>query len=1261
MAGRTTNRRRGVLLTVTGHQKLLAARISSELAANFGVRYTNEELSTLTTLSLMTVAKIFAGAPGSQPDRQQPVDRQSLDICFSALKLVLERSDYFHPNEISAPVSIVPPLARQLEADRQNEWNNVTCDVGEAPDVSVFYGRDGELDRLSQWVTDDRCRLVAILGMGGMGKTTLATKLTQQLQPNFTKIVWRSLRNAPLLTDLLPKLIEIFSGKTEIVPPTLDISSQITCLLTYFRQQRCLLILDNAESIVENPHDAKKYPGYAELFSRIGASSHQSCLLITSREKPAAIIPLEGDRLAVRSLLLTGFTADDSDRLFDAKGLSVSSVGRERLLTLYSGNPLALNIVATSICDLFDRNIDEFLDLDAGLFSDICQLLDQQFLRLAPAEKVVMYWLAVEREWVAPIDLHDCLVPAITKQRLLAAFSSLSRRSLIECRQGKFTQQAVVMEYMTARLVDGIVRELSAWSVSPPSAGLPLFLSYPLFKSQSPSYIQAIQRRLMLEPVASQLELQFRQKSALDRYLRSILASVRTHYAHSSHYGGGNLLNLLRYLQIDLTGYDFSNLSLWQADLQGAILRDVNFSGADLSRALFTAVLGWIFSIAVSPSSQLFATGESSGEIGLWQVGSGKLLNKFRGHSGWVWSLAFSPDGKLLASASQDATTRLWDVETGRVRHLFQTDSKQVLSVAFHPTGQVLATGHGCGRVSLWNIASGELERTYVAHASEVCSLRFSPDGKLLVTGSDDTTAKIWDVATGDLLDKFTEHKRRIWSVRFSPDGTLIATASGDSTIKVWDLATGKPNGLPSVLSRCLISHNPGGNLPAASRFLPEETSGARAAAPAIATVPGYSKWLMSISFSPDGRSLAVGNRDNEVKIWDLRDVRTNDVPKAIATLRGHGALVSLIHFSPDGKLLITGDSTRSLRLWDAQTWQEVSCQKSYNNKVDSVMFLPSGNEIVSGTQDGIVRRWDVLTGDLRFRTSIEHDFALSTIDYNPHDRSIVSGGEDCNLKIWDAATGKLVRMLTSTYGTAWGARFSPDGKVIAGSSMRGHVCLWTATGTLIATLLGHNGLVRSIAFSPDGYLLATAGLDSSWRLWDLATYEPIHIQSDYGNWIWDLAFSPDGRFLAISGADNIAQLWDVATCQLLRSFTGHTQDILAIEFSPDGRSLATGSVDRTIKTWDVQTGQVLQTLTGHGDRLNSIGYSPDGTLLVSGSGDETIKIWDLTTGACLRSCKPPAPYLGMNVTGVTGLTDAAIAALKTLGAIEVDRIEQPE
>ncbi|WP_310410213.1 eIF2A-related protein [Chamaesiphon sp. OTE_8_metabat_110] len=1218
MTARKNSRRRGVILTATGYQKLQTARLDRELTANFGVRYTNEELSNLTKLSLMTLAKIFTGAPDDVTNAKPiPVDKQTIDLCFSAFNLTLERADYLYPDE-SAPISpglelaILSPHSdcRSNFVGKASPWGN----RGEAPDVAIFYGRAGELARLSQWVTIDRCRLVAILGMGGIGKTTLVTKLAQQLQPEFTTIVWRSLRNAPVLTDLLPELIEIFSHKAEIVSPTIDLSTQITRLLECFRQQRCLLILDNAEAIIQNRDDERVDPGYAELFGRIGASPHQSCLLVTSREKPVAMVPLEGAQLAVRSLVLSGLTASDSDLLFDAKGLSRSCMGRERLLSLYSGNPLALNIVSTSICDLFDGDIDGFLDTDGGIFDDICQLLDQQFARLSPAETVVMYWLAIEREWLAPADLYSEIVPATTKQTILTAFSALGRRSLLEHNRGKFTQQAVVMEYVTAIFIDRVTAELSTWDMHQPPSTLPLLLSHPLVKSQSPTYIQAIQKRLILQPVASQLKLKFRQTSALDRYLRSLLASIRTCYPDIPHYGGGNLLNLLRHLQIELTGYNFAGLTMWQADMQGASLHDVNFSNADLSKSLFTNTFGWVWAIDFSPDSQLAATGETSGDIRLWQVGSGELLNKAQGHTSWVWAVRFSPDGRVLASASQDGTVRLWDVQTNRLIHILQADSRPVLSLDFHPAGQLLATGDDAGVMRIWNIASGKIESTRAAHLQQVFSIRFSPDGRLIATGSDDNTVKIWDIATGDLCHHLTEHTRQVWTVRFSPDGRLLATGSSDGTIRLWDLTT----------------------------------------VAIVATLPGYADWMMSIDFSPDGRLLATGNSTNDVKIWEIERIRANDSPPtAMATLHGHSSLVSLLKFSPNGKLLVTGGVDRSIRWWSTTTWQELSRWVGYTNRIQSAIFTPDGTQIVSSSQDGIVRVWDVWTGNI-VRLLRGHDPGLILmVDYNPHSGSIASASEDRTVKVWEAATGNLLHTLAADRQAVWSVRFSPDGKLLASGSGEGRVRLWTETGVLAATLLGHSRVVRSIVFSPDGRLMATASFDLSWRLWDVATRQLIHAQTDCSNMIWDLAFSPDGRYLAVgAGADNVAQLWDVPSCQLLQQFAGHTQDILAIELSHDGRYLATGAADRTIKIWEVETGTVVQTLIGHLDRVNSLSYSPDGRTLVSGSDDETIRVWDLATGECQRSYQAPAPYLAMNIAGVTGLSAAAIDSLTTLGAI---------
>jgi ABC-type dipeptide/oligopeptide/nickel transport system ATPase subunit len=366
---RKNSRRRGAILTEVGERKLQAARHAAERAHNFGDRYTNEELAKLTGLSLKTIAKLFSGSSESASQRQIPVDKQTLELCFSAFNLRLERHDYVYPStsELEDAVVTSPQMAVDLDRQPPDPVANPAVDRGEAPDVAVFYGRVAESAKLVRWVERDRCKLVAILGMGGIGKTALVTKLTQQLQPQFTTTVWRSLRNAPSLKNLLPELIQIFSHHTETIDPNLDISAQISRLLYYLAIERCLLVLDNAEAIVPSRHDSadsevrQEYPGYEELLRRIGDSPHQSCLLLTSREKPEVIVPLEGKRLAVRTLVLSGLTATDSEHLFTAKGVSTSVTQRARLVEIYSGNPLALNIVSTAICDLFAGNIEDFL------------------------------------------------------------------------------------------------------------------------------------------------------------------------------------------------------------------------------------------------------------------------------------------------------------------------------------------------------------------------------------------------------------------------------------------------------------------------------------------------------------------------------------------------------------------------------------------------------------------------------------------------------------------------------------------------------------------------------------------------------------------------------------------------------------------------------------------------------------------------------------------------------------------------------------
>ena len=173
--------------------------------------------------------------------------------------------------------------------------------------MDVFFGRTPELATLKQWILKDRCRLVAIVGIGGIGKTDLSLKLAKGIQEEFEYVIWRRLLNPPSVEKILADLIEFLSNQQEIKLPD-GIDAQISRLLHYLKEHRCLLILDNAEAILQGGERARQYregyEGYGQLFQTIGESDHQSCLLVTSREKPENI--LEGERMPVRVYDLRG-------------------------------------------------------------------------------------------------------------------------------------------------------------------------------------------------------------------------------------------------------------------------------------------------------------------------------------------------------------------------------------------------------------------------------------------------------------------------------------------------------------------------------------------------------------------------------------------------------------------------------------------------------------------------------------------------------------------------------------------------------------------------------------------------------------------------------------------------------------------------------------------------------------------------------------------------------------------------------------------
>jgi WD40 repeat protein len=1175
-------RNRGLILTREGWQKLQNAKLEWEFRKNNGSKSTLEELSEEAGITPVTFRKILT--------RETGVDKRTLVRLFMTFNLELDKNDYTSPDS-------------DLKG-QEDLKNPKRVDWGEMVDVSVFYGRTDELTLLEQWLIQERCRVVALLGMGGIGKTSLAAKLSQKVQGWFEYVIWRSLYNAPPLFDLLANLIQFFSHEQVLetdLPKSVD--GRISQLIEYLQQQRCLIVLDNVETIMQTGAYAgcyrEGYEDYGLLIKRLGQVMHQSSLVLTSREKPKNIASLGGETLAVRSLQLSGLEVVAGQKIFEAKGFSGSESELPAVVERYAGNALALKIVATTIQDVFDGNVAEFLQNYTAVFGSIRDLLDQQFSRLANLEKDIMYWLAINREPVSLSQIREDIVSPIPPQNLLEALESLVRRSLVEKSTALFTLQPVVMEYVTQRLIEIVCQEIVAQN-------LDLFRCHALMKATAKDYVRETQIRLILEPVIDGLLTVLRSKKNLENQLSQIIARSRKTSPLEQSYTAGNILNLLCYLETDLSGYDFSDLSVWQADLRCLKLHDVNFQNANFERSVFAETFGGVLSVAFSPDGKLLALGDTNGEIRLYQVSDWKQLLTCKGHANWVLSVAFSPDGRTFASSSTDSNVKLWEVTTGKCLQTFQGHDNEVWSIAFSPDNKILLSGSDDHTIKLWSVCTGECLRTFQGHTSWVCSVAFSPDGQMLLSGSDDHTIGLWKINTNECLKTFLGHRDGIRTITVSPDGELLATGSEDRTVKLWNVNTGE----------CLK------------------------------TFHGHSNEVYSVAFNQQGNLLISGSFDQTVKLWNV------NTGECLKTFHGHSSCVFSVSFSPQEDFLVSGSQDQTVKLWNVSTGECLKTFQGYTNQVLSAIFSPDGQTLASGSHDCTVRLWNVSKGQI-LQTFQGHRAAVRSVAFSPDGQTLASGSHDCTVRLWNVSKGQILQTFQGHHAAVWSVTFSPDGQTLVSSSDDQTLRLWDVnTGQTLQILQGHHAAVWSVAFSSKEAMLASGSLDQTIKLWDVRTGKCKGTLEGHTSWVLSVAFSPDGELLASSSYDGTINLWRVSTGECYRILQQSTGWLKSVAFSPDSRTLASSSQGNTVKLWDISTGQELRSLQGHIARIWSVAFSPDNQILASSGDDETIRLWNIATSECLKTLKPKQPYECMNIMGVTGLTTATIATLKVLGAV---------
>ncbi len=352
-------------------------------------------------------------------------------------------------NFCSDRATIDRTVGTNLNSDRDK--NRFKRDVdNNIPHLFPFYGRDFELKQLKQWIVEDECRLVNIFGVSGIGKTALMSQLSTQVEDEFECVIWQSLRSKRSLVDLIDRDI-LPSLPIEIITDSHhDLETRISFLIEQLSKHRCLIVLDDIHQIFSGGDLAGTYDDeyleYRELFRRISESNHQSCMVVMGWEQPREFAMLSR---SIPTLALDGLNPDAQQQILKDREI-VNGDRWVESIAYYGGNPLWLNVVATTIKDIFGGRIDDFCqDNRLLLTNDLKLILQSQYDRLSEIERQVIHSIAAEDRAISLLALIRA--SQISPADLLEALQSLGRRRLVEKEETEtgvlFSIQPILKEF----------------------------------------------------------------------------------------------------------------------------------------------------------------------------------------------------------------------------------------------------------------------------------------------------------------------------------------------------------------------------------------------------------------------------------------------------------------------------------------------------------------------------------------------------------------------------------------------------------------------------------------------------------------------------------------------------------------------------------------------------------------------------------------------------------------------------------------------
>lgn len=445
-----------------------------------------------------------------------------------------------------------------------------------------------------------------------------------------------------------------------------------------------------------------------------------------------------------------------------------------------------------------------------------------------------------------------------------------------------------------------------------------------------------------------------------------------------------------------------------------------------------------ILHVSMNSTNFLIASGNRDGTVSIYDPFGSEPKEMSVTHGDMVFWVTFNHDGTRLASRSREYI-RIWDTETG--------EQKQHLDIvkgggglAFSPDGKLLADYTNSGHIQLFDVDTGRQFSTLVHPTARIRTVDFSSDMLTLASTSEDGSIRIYNILTGEQIHAIHDFFGDFTCIDVSPDGKTIVAPSLDLNTCVWDVETGKV-----AKAFYQIRHNPFDILTLdptgkyiagtvffdASIHLHDSETGRF-----YKSLEGHEGEIVSLIFSPDGKTIASGSKDATVRIWDVETYEEKYV------LKGHEDDVTCVDFSPDGKIIASGSIDQRIILWDTNTGEKLDVLAGHETDIVSLSYNPDGTKLASVALSSEVFMWDVVSSRL---DKVMHvgESTVSSVLFHPNGKAVAIGWDTCDVELIEIESEKSLHNFSGHLGQITHLAFASEDMKLVSLSNDGVIYVW--------------------------------------------------------------------------------------------------------------------------------------------------------------------------------------------------------------------------